>query len=328
VNSMNTPSNAMPESSPDSQRKDSQTRDSQINESQAIAPAVFAATRPFYWSLRRELWENRSIYIAPLAVAALILFGFLISMIHLPEKMRAASALDPMKQHEMIEQPYDFAELLLMGTFLIVAIFYCLDALHGERRDRSILFWKSLPVSDVTTVLTKASIPLLVLPLLTWAITVATQWIMLLMSSVVLLGSGQSVATLWRNLPLFQMWMGLLYHLVAVHGFYFAPVYGWLLLVSGWARRMAFLWAGLPMLAIGVVEKIAFNTSYFAAMLGSRLAGGESAGALSAPGRMMDALTVLTLGKFLISPGMLIGLVIFAAFLVAAIRLRRYQGPI
>jgi len=322
VNTMNTQSNAMPEPS------DSQTKDSQINESQVIAPALFTATRPFYWALRRELWENRSIYIAPLAFAALILFGFMISTIHLPDKMRAASALDPMKQHEMIEQPYDFAELLLMGTYLIVAVFYCLDALHGERRDRSILFWKSLPVSDVTTVLSKASIPLLLLPLLTWAITVATQWIMLLLSSAVLLGSGQSVATLWRNLPLFQMWMGLLYHLLFVHGFYFAPVYGWLMLVSGWARRMPFLWAGLPMLAIGFVEKIAFNTSYFASMLGSRLAGGEDAGALSAPGHAMDPLTVFSLAKFLISPGMLIGLAVFAAFLAAAIRLRRYQGPI
>jgi len=328
VNMMNNPPNAMPESSRGSQIKDSQIKDSQINATQVAAPAAFAATRPFYWALRRELWENRSLYIAPLAVAALILFGFMLSTIHLPDQMRAAAALDPMKQHDIIEKPFDLAELLLMATYLIVAIFYCLDALHGERRDRSILFWKSLPVSDVTTVLSKASIPLLLLPLFIWAVTVATQWIMLLLSSAVLLGSGQSAATLWRNLPLFQMWMGLLYHLVVVHGFYFAPVYGWLLLVSGWARRMAFLWAGLPMLAIGVVEKIAFNTMYFANMLGSRLQGGDDAGAASAPGRMMDSLTVITLGKFLISPGMLIGLAIFAAFLVAAIRLRRYQGPI
>ena len=313
MNTMNTHSNPLPESS---------------GESQVIAPAAFAANRPFFWALRRELWENRSLYIAPLAVAALILFGFMISTVHLPDKMRAASALDPMNQHEMIEQPYDFAELLLMATYLFVAVFYCLDALYGERRDRSILFWKSLPVSDVTTVLSKAIIPLLLLPVFIWAVTVATQWCMLLMSSAVLLGSGQSAAILWRNLPLFQMWTGLLYHLVVVHGFYFAPVYGWLLLVSGWARRMAFLWAGLPMLAIGVVEKIAFNTMYFANMLGSRLQGGDDAGTASAPGRMMDSLAVITLGKFLISPGMLIGLAIFAAFLVAAIRLRRYQGPI
>ena len=68
-------------------------------------------------------------------------------------------------------------------TALFVVIFYCLDALYGERRDRSILFWKSLPVSDLTTVLAKASIPLVVLPLVVFAITVAVQLAMLLLSS-------------------------------------------------------------------------------------------------------------------------------------------------
>ena len=70
-----------------------------------------------------------------------------------------------------------------------------------------------------------------------------------------------------------QMWLLLLYHLLAVHGLWLCPIYGWLLLVSGWARRATFLWAGLPLLAIGVVEKIAFNTSYFANLTGRRLIG-------------------------------------------------------
>src|SRR4030095_15738029 len=234
-------------------------------ESQVIAPAVISTTQRMYWSVRRELWESRSIYIAPLAVAALTLFGFLVSLVRLPDQMRAALALNPMQQHELIEQPYNFAALLIMGTTFIVAVFYCLDALHGERRDRSILFWKSLPVSDVTTVLSKASIPLVVLPLLTFAITVVTQGIMLLVSSAVLLGSGSSVQMLWTHVSLFQMSLMLLYHLLAIHGLWYAPIFAWLLLVSAWARRAPFLWAALPLLAVGVVEKIAFNTSHFAA---------------------------------------------------------------
>jgi ABC-2 type transport system permease protein len=310
---VNTQSNAMPESP---------------LESQAIAPAVISATRPMYWSVRRELWENRSIYIAPLAVAALFLFGFLISTIHLPDKMRAALAFDPVQQHELIEQPYTFAALLIMGTAFIVGVFYCLDALHGERRDRSILFWKSLPVSDLTTVLSKASIPLVVLPLLTFAITVVTQWTMLLLSTAVLLGSGVSVATLWTQLPLFQMSLMLLYHLVAIHALWYAPIYGWLLLVSGWARRAAFLWAALPLLAIGVVEKIVFNTSHFAAMLEYRMSGGAAGVAFTAGSVAIHPLTHLAPLNFLSSPGLWIGLVVFAAFLAAAVRLRRYQGPI
>src|SRR6202171_158691 len=107
---MNTQSNAVPESPLDMQ---------------GMTPAVVSATRPMYWAVRRELWENRSIYVAPLAAAALFLFRFAISMIHLPDKMRAAFALDPMQQREMIQQPYDFAALMLMATYLIVAVFYC-----------------------------------------------------------------------------------------------------------------------------------------------------------------------------------------------------------
>jgi len=297
-------------------------------ESQVVAPMVISATRPLYWSVRRELWENRSIYIAPLAVAGVTLFGFLISTIHLPAKMRAALVLDPMQQRELIKQPFDFAALLLMGTTLIVGVFYCLDALHGERRDRSILFWKSLPVSDLTTVLSKASIPLVVLPLLTFAITIAMQWIMLLFGSAVLLGSGLSVAALWQ-LPWFQMSLGLLFHLLAVHGFYYAPIYGWLLLISGWARRAAFLWASLPLVAICVVEKIAFNTSHFGAVLLSRFGGGAETAPFPMPREgAIHSLTHFAPLHFLSGAGLWIGLVFCAAFLAAAVRLRRCQGPI
>src|SRR5262249_18410489 len=125
--------------------------------SQAIAPAaVISPGRRLYWSVQRELWENRSIYIAPLAVAGVFLAGFLLGRVPLPQRMRAVAALDPAKLHAAIEQPYVVVEELLMGASLIVGVFYCLEALHGERRDRSILFWKSLPVSDLTAVLAKA----------------------------------------------------------------------------------------------------------------------------------------------------------------------------
>jgi len=309
---MNTQSNAIPGSP---------------HESQGVAPVVISATRRMSWSVQRELWEFRSIYLAPLAAAAVVLFGFLISTFRLPAKMRAAMALAPEKQHAAIVMPYHFAAALIMGAAVIVAVFYCLDALHGERRDRSILFWKSLPVSDLTTVLAKASIPLVVLQLLSFAITVATQWIMLLLSSAVLLGNGMNVATLRTQLSLFQMSLMLLYHLMTVHALWYAPIYGWLLLVSAWARRAPLLWAVLPPLAICVVEKIAFNTSHFAAMLGGRFRGGAEA--VTFPGRFpIDPMMQLTPGRFLSSPGLWIGLLVFAIFLAAAVRLRRYREPI
>lgn len=166
----------------------------------------------------------------------------------------------------------------------------------------------------------------MILPLVTFAITVATQWIMLLVRTVVLLGSGLSAATLWSHGSLFQSM--LLHHLLIVHGLWYAPLYGWLLLASAWARRAPFLWASLPLLAIGVVEKIAFDTSRFGAMLAQRLIGGPGGDDFMAGILSMDPLMHFTPGAFLSSPGLWIGLAIAAAFLAAAVRLRRYRDPI
>src|SRR5277367_3350951 len=161
--------------------------------SPVIDTGSLPATRVLYWSIRRELWENRSIYIAPLAVAGVALFAFcLSSFVGIWEKPLRFNPAQP-------RAPFDMAAGLMMLTGIVVSVFYCLDALHGERRDRSILFWKSLPVSDATTVLAKASIPLVILPLLIFAIAVAMHWLMLLISSAVVLASGGSVATLWTN---------------------------------------------------------------------------------------------------------------------------------
>src|SRR5438046_5408513 len=255
-----------------------------------------------------------------------MLSGFLISTSGLPHRRRAVLLPGPAQQRAAIERPYDMAAMMILATAFIVGVFYCLDALHGERRDRSILFWKSLPVSDLTTVLSKASIPLVVLPLIAFAIIVATQADMLLLSNAVLRMNGVSGATP-EQMPVFQQSLILLYGLVTL-ALWHAPIYAWLLLVSGWARRATFLWAVLPLLAIGVFEKIVFHTSHFAAMMGNRMSGG-GAEAFTMPGTFpMDPMTHLTPGQFLRSPDLWIGLAIAAAFLAAAVRLRRYQGPI
>src|SRR5256885_15193831 len=86
--------------------------------------------RPFYWSVWRELWENHSIYIAPLIVAGIILFGVLVGARHLPELRRKALLLDPAHQRAAIELPYDIAATMIIITAFIVGVFYCLDALH------------------------------------------------------------------------------------------------------------------------------------------------------------------------------------------------------
>src|SRR5882762_9458126 len=151
------------------------------NESQQVVPAAMPATRPLYASVGRGSWENRSIYKAPLAGAGVVLFGFMISTYGMPERRQAVLLMDPAQQRAHIGEPYGVAAMMLIFTVFIVGVFYCLDALYGERRDRSILFWKSLPVSDLTTVLSKVTIPLVILPLIAFALVVRVQLIMLLM---------------------------------------------------------------------------------------------------------------------------------------------------
>ena len=309
---MNTP-NAAPESS---------------LEPHAVAPAAMPLTRPFYWSVRRELWEYRSIYLAPLAIAGVILFGFLFVLLRLPHTMRSTVGLDPSHQREALAQPFNFATGLIMGAAFIVSIFYSLDALYGERRDRSILFWKSLPVSDFTTVLAKASIPLLVLPVLAFVITVLTESIMLLLSSMVVLTSGLGVATLWSRVQLYQGMFMLGYHLVTVHILWYAPLYAWLLLISAWARRSPFIWAALPPFAVGIFERIAFHSSHFIGFLEYRVSGGREAVHNMKDNFPLDPEMHLSPGIFLATPGLWGGLVFAAIFLFSAARLRRYREPI
>lgn len=298
----------------------------QADGSPAFGPAALSPARLFYWSVRRELWENRFIYIVPLIVAAVVLFGFALGAAYLPH-MRAGASPSPATH--VVATPLNFAVFTLMLAYVILTLIYCLGALYNERSDRGILFWKSLPVSDVTTVIAKASIPILVLPLITFAVLVVTQGIMLLAGNVALLDHGAGAAAPWVQTPILPLWAAMLYHLLTVHALYYAPIYGWLLLVSAWARRAPILWATLPVAAVLIIEKLVFNTSAFAHMLLSRLGGGPGAIEYPPPGNMpIEAPTLANLGAFLASPGLWIGLAVCAAFLAAAVRVRRYQEPV
>ncbi len=309
---MNTQSSAIPES---------------LSAPQAMVPAEISTAQRLYWSVRRELWENRWIYLVPLGVAVVFLLAFLLHLHHLIAAVRSLPTLDAEHRYNAIGGPYDFVGAAMMGLAILMSVFYCADALHDERHDRSILFWKSMPVSDATTVLAKASIPVIVIPAIVCALAFVMWWTMLLGSSAVLLGRGISPAVLWAQLPLLQMWGLLIFHIGAAHAIWPAPVYCWVLLVSGWARRAVLLWAALPVLVIGVLEKLAFNTSHFAMLVGRRLIGDAPVMAdIPNHGFPTHPLTHITPGQFLTSPGLWFGLLFCAIFLLAAIRLRRSRG--
>ncbi|HXW91704.1 MAG TPA: ABC transporter permease [Terriglobales bacterium] len=311
---MNTESNVLRESGVDSE---------------TVATASLSHTQPFYWSVRREVWENRWIYVGQLAIAAVCLFGFLINITRWLARMHGLATTNPMKHWETVALPYAVVAGVMMGTLILMSLFYSADALYSERRDRSILFWKSLPVSDLTTVLAKASIPLVILPLFTIAITLATHLIMLLLSSIVLPANGVSLASWWNELSILQMWGLLTYHILTAHALWPFPAYCWVLLVSGWARRAPLLWAALPVVAIAALEKLVLHTSHFAAVVGTRLIGGGAPTDFTA-GEMFPfgPMTHITPGRFLGAPGLWIGFAVAAVFLTAAVRLRRYRDPV
>jgi ABC-2 type transport system permease protein len=284
-------------------------------------------TRPFYWSLRRELWENRSLYVAPLAIAVFLFFGYVVSAIGLPERRRVVLMGDESKRHSAIVMPYDVVAMMLIFTTWIVGAWYCMDALHGERRDRSILFWKSLPVSDATTVLSKAAVPLLVLPAMIFVVILATQILMLAWTSLLLVMSGMSPASTFVYVNLFQESLILLYGLLVL-ALWHAPVYAWMLLLSAWARRATLLWLVLPPAMIAMFERLAFGSRDFGNWIGWRLIGGTSLSFnFRRPMAQVDSLSDLTPLRFLATPGLWLGLLFAGAFVVIAARVRRQRDP-
>lgn len=303
------------------------------------APAMISPMRLLAWCVRRELWENRSLYIAPLLVAGLVLIGHIISLARNSENILGLTPAALTTTKVML--PYSAAAAIIIAIVVIVGWFYCLDALHGERRDRSILFWKSLPVSDRITVLSKAAIPFAVMPVFAFVIITALQAVMLLTSTLVLMMKGASLEAYWASLTIGKMSVGLAYALVTLP-LWHAPVTAWLLLVSAWAQRVPFLWAVLPPIVLCVTERIAFGGKHLFDAVTSRIGGhfshaftpnvqagvdGSSAAVVLGKSKPM-ADVVPDPMKFFTNPDLWIGLAIAFVLIAACVRLRRQREPI
>lgn len=303
--------------------------------------ATTTATRPFYWSVRRELWEHRSLLIAPLASAGVLLLAFCFAAYHAAQSPEGM-AVPPERLHGMLLGIFSAISVFIGWTLAATAWFYCLDALHGERRDRSVLFWKSMPVSDTTTVLSKLFVVMAVVPVLAVAITLVTQFLVLLLGSVTALAVGHGAGPLWSSLQPFQQLVVLIYGALAA-SLWYAPISAWLLLVSSWAKRSIFLWSVLPPIIIVVFERVGLRSDHFADLLRYRLVSGLMTAFRMTPGqqpRMVDgevhlgrhlptnAIELLDPVGFLSNPHLWTGLVAAAVFIAGAVWMRRYREPI
>lgn len=294
-----------------------------------------------YWSVRRELWENRSIYLAPLLVAAVMLgVAFTFASINLDQILAKAAATDPARAKVAMARAFDGVALVVIVTSTIVAWFYCLDALYGERRDRSILFWKSLPVSDVTSVAAKALVPLAILPAVAFAVILVAQFVMVAASSAVLAAKGLAGAdAIWSSV--FSPGnIGVLVYGLAGLALWHAPVFAYLMAISAAVQRSPFLWAVLPFVASALIEKMTLGTTGVASFVRWRLFGSfEESFAIPkakavVPGAKGEDQWLIPGDpapdpmKFLSSPGLWAGLAVALALFALAVWLRRRRDPI
>jgi len=224
------------------------------------------------WLIRRELWENKGALVrAPLILAGVLLAFSGVSMVGLFARgvlqldvsgkaidMSGESFSVAVGGHNraMIEAAlsnYMGAAVPLFMMLAVVVFSYCLGALYNERRDRSLLFWKSLPISDTATVLSKALLALVVAPLITLAIGAVTALLLILMAAATLALHGLDLFGIVFTTPRLYWGPLKILALLPVSILWALPSVGWLLMVSAWARSKAFLWAvGMPLL-VGVL---------------------------------------------------------------------------
>ena len=278
------------------------------------------------WSVKRELWENRGLWLAPLVIASLALGAAIWHSSRFAARVRSLPGLPAHDQVPAAILQYGIAASAILFISWIAAVFYSLDALNGERRDRSILFWKSMPVSDTTTVLAKATIPLVMVPVIACAFALVTQALMLGLHTGVLFGKGVDPAILWSRMPFVGMPVGMVYGMFA-HALWFAPIFGYLLFISALAPRAPFLWAFVPFFGLFAAETLTFGTGHVVAFIRDRLYGGMTAFKPDALKQPITELSQLDPARFLSQPGLWLGLLAAAAFIAAAIRLRRYREP-
>lgn len=318
------------------------------------------------WMLRRELWEHRgSLFLAPVIVAAIMLlftaasagYGVLAHNVNLQtmvngRQVHISSFRDmPAEMQTGVVQvaanSYLGAAVPLFIMLAFTVFFYCLSALYDERRDRSVLFWKSLPMSDRMTVLSKVLTAAIVAPVITIAAALVMSLALLLIAGTYLSFNGVNLFGALLATPALYLAPFLLLGMLPVYILWALPTIGWLLMVSSWAKSKVFLWAiGVPLIALVIVKWVDFlitgnqgmnsGLTYFAKEVVNRGLGGLVPGiwfafsdhtATMRPGEHgIELATVFQQSWMtLAAPGVWIGAAVGVAMIFVAIRMRRWR---
>ena len=345
-----------------------------LNPSVTDAPRAVATVHPthqFKLLLKREFWEHKGGFLwAPLIAGGIsLLLSLMAIIVGLVAARRAAAAgelqidgvnvngLDlaqltsAMGPEEMLQFAQGIDVTLLVSSlwpFIVlafVAFFYCLGTLYDERKDRSVLFWKSLPLSDSQTVLSKVASVAIVAPVLAVIAAVATLiGFMTMISIVVMLHGGNPMTLIWGPASPLTLVGGMLAW-IPVYALWALPTIGWLMFCSVWARSKPFLWAIMIPLFAGIfvswfdlMRGFNLESSWFWSNVVGRLLlgtmpgmdliyrdGFSEAAGNRGPEGIMEALSAGNQLVSLAQPGIWIGALVGAAFILAAIKLRRWR---
>jgi ABC-2 type transport system permease protein len=298
--------------------------------------------------VRRELWEHRAFWTVPAVMSAL--FTLLLMRVgwelltEVPAtkiaEMNArvaesGSLVDFASQTKAAAMAFSGIGLAIGSILLFVAFFYLLDSLYNDRRDRSILFWRSMPVTDTQTVLSKLATVAIAAPLCAVGVLGAA----FMVWGAIGAGIGLAVGFehWWIGLNPLAWAMAMLQILGIVGGsmLIIAPFIGWLLMASAWAPRAPFLWALLPIAGVAMLEEMVFDTSNFITTIGGhfeslfplmfdeRFEGFGIRGDVHNTMRITGGVDLSP--AFLAEPRLWVGLLIGAGLVAAAIRFRRMR---
>jgi ABC-2 type transport system permease protein len=305
----------------------------------------------FTWLIKREFWETRSAWVGPLATAAaLMLIAFAGLFYGIDGSFSAEIVAEIGKSSNLGLGAAVFAGLgLIAGAFFVVLQItqysYLVDCLYSERKDRSILFWKSLPISDAQTVLAKLAFALLVMPSIALAALLSTQVVVYLAASIKLGSASGMLGLLWSP----SMWMNALTYTIYLYFkvvLWALPLMAWLVLVSGFAPRSPMGVAILIPAVTALIENLLVGTHVIGTAVMSRLSPpsllksvptsdigitpdtmqNQAQDALQWWAHPMEALRV-DVSALIANPGLWIGLLIAAGFVMAAIEVRRRRDP-
>jgi len=295
--------------------------------------------------LRREFWEHRAILVVPVVVAALITLTSLTGQVSINHMdMLDMGIVGATNMPENARSAALSAVLIGLSSSFILAmwiltIFYTLDSLYAERKDRSILFWRSIPVTDFETVLSKFLTAAIAIPLVTFVVVIATHLLVLLNISIwIALRGGSPWHLIWSAVPFIDNWTATLVLLLALP-LWLSPFIGWFLFVSAFTKRSPLLTAALPIFMLPLFEKILFDSTILAETFFERsvkmplFAGMDNMELLFQEGEdfatfaeaKLSLVSLMDLGGFITNPQLWIGIVVCVLFSAAAVYVRRYR---